>query len=220
MNMLTKATTVAAAVMAMSAASAAPVVVHHGQVAQPVKGSSASLAVLYDQSANDSGIGIVSQNFETTFDAYDAQAADDFVVPAGSTWKVAEVDVAGQYFNGLGLAASEHITFFRDKGGKPGKAIADFPGLVGTDNGTGSFSIRLPKVVKLPAGTYWISVQADLAFLAGGEWAWENQSTVEGAAAVWVNPNGGFATGCAKWTTETTCIPDGQGDHMFVLKGR
>jgi hypothetical protein len=36
--------------------------------------------VVYSQNGTDSGIGIVSQNFESSFDIYDAAAADDFVV--------------------------------------------------------------------------------------------------------------------------------------------
>jgi len=221
-KLLTKASIVATAVMALTAAgaaNAAPAASHAGQ-AQAVKGSSAALSVLYDQTANDSGIAIVSQNFETGNDPFDSQAADDFVVPAGASWAVGEVDVLGQYFNGFGLATSEHVTFYKDKNGKPGKVIADFPGLVGTDNGTGSFAITLPTPVKLKAGTYWVAVQIDMDFTVGGEWGWENQTTVEGAPAKWANPGDGFLTGCTKYQTETICIPDGQGDHAFRLKGK
>ena len=95
--------------------------------------------------------------------------------------------------------------------------------IAGTDNGTGSFNIMLPKT-KLKGGTsgtqYWVSVQANMDFEVGGEWGWENQTTVVGTAAVWENPGNGFATGCTTYTTETTCIPDGQGDHMFAIKGK
>src|SRR5438874_2268609 len=42
--------------------------------------------VLYDQYNVAGGNSITSQNFEPDYDAYDAQAADDFVVPTGQTW--------------------------------------------------------------------------------------------------------------------------------------
>src|ERR1700741_4660602 len=48
------------------------------------------LVVLYDQpsaSVNNS----TSQNFEAVYDDYDNQAADDFVVTAGSGWNVTTV---------------------------------------------------------------------------------------------------------------------------------
>ena len=216
----------AAAALALSAAGTAyaakaPGAVHVGNGAkvQQFAGHNAS-PVLYDQTANDSGNGIVSQNFESTFDAYDAQGADDFVVPAGKTWKVTEVDVAGAYFNGAGPSVSENVTFYTDKKGKPGKVVATFSNVAGADNGTGSFSIKLPKSVKLKSGTYWVSVQSNMDFSSGGEWAWENQTTNENSPGVWVNPGDGFGTGCTKYTNENTCIQAGLGDKLFKVLGK
>jgi hypothetical protein len=210
-----------AAVLALSvggvASAAKPVSVslHHAK-AHTLKGANRAAGILYDQSSNDSGIGIVSQNFESSFDIYDAAAADDFTVPKGSKWKVTEVDAFGVYFNGSGPARDENVTFYHDDHGSVGAEIASYT-VAGTDS-FGSFTIPIHKT-KLKKGTYWVSVQANLDFSAGGEWGWENQTTVEGNAAQWENPGDGFGTGCTSWTTETTCIPDGQGDHMFTLRG-
>jgi hypothetical protein len=205
----------AAATVGAGLASVHPV----GQVHQFA--ATKGLKVLYSQTKTDSGIGIVSQNFESSFDQYDAQAADDFTVPStATTWTISEVDVAGVYFNGTGLATSENVTFYADNAGLPGKTVKAFTNVAGVDNGTGSFSMTLPTAVKLKPGKYWVSVQANLAFSAGGEWAWENITTVVGSPAAWKNPGGGFGVGCTKYTTETTCIADGQGDHIFVLKGK
>ena len=55
--------------------------------------------VLYDQYDNATAtppVDITSQDFEASFDAFDNQAADDFVVPVGETWNVTEVDVLGE----------------------------------------------------------------------------------------------------------------------------
>jgi hypothetical protein len=193
---------------------------HHArahQVSRPA--IDRSLGVLYDQSNNDSGISTVSQNFESTFAAYDAQAADDFTVPANTTWLIREVDVMGVYFNGSGPAISKNVYFYKDKKGLPGRLVAEYDFMPGYDN-SGSFVIRFSKSLKLKAGKYWLSVVANMPFFMGGEWGWENQSTSEGSSAVWRNPGDGFATGCTNWTRETVCIPNGQGDHMFTLRGK
>jgi len=185
-------------------------------------------AVLYDQHGTDSGIGIVSQNFESSFDAYDAQAADDFNVGAGHLWLVKEVDATGVYFgSGVGPAASETVTFYKDANGHPGKVINSAT-VTGTDN-FGSFTIKLKHddATKLNGGkgkngkTFWVSVVADLDFTAtgGSEWGWENQTTTVGNPAQWQNPGGGFGV-CPTWDDENVCIADGQGDHMFTLRGK
>lgn len=178
-------------------------------------------AVLWDQNDNDSGIGITSQNFEASFDIYDAMGADDFEVPAGFKWIIGEVDVTGVYYNGFGPAASEHVTFFKNKGGLPGKVVADFPAIVGTDNGTGSFKITLPEKVKLKAGKYWVGVQANMDFGVGGQWGFETRTVQNGKPAAFQNPGDGFATGCTTWNYENICIAAGQGpDKMFRLVGK
>jgi len=182
------------------------------------------LDVLYDQTSNDSGIGIVSQNFESSFDAYDAAAADDFTVPDGVRWVLREIDVPGVYFNGGGPLNSVNVTiYYHLKGNKnlPGPLVKkEYDNVVPTSDNAGSLVITLPHKVKLGAKKYWLSIQANMDFSAGGEWAWENQSTSEDSPAVWENPGDGFATGCTTWTQENVCIPDGQGDHMFTLRGQ
>jgi len=226
--MSTTAFLAAAAVLTLSAGSAYaashPVADHVHAVSKiaKFKATNRALSVLYDQNGTDSGIGIVSQNFETSFDAYDDRAADDFTVPVGTKWTVNEIDVTGTYFNGSGPAVSENVTIYNDKGGKPGRAIDGLHSsmvVTGIDNGTGSFTMTLPTPVKLKPGTYWMAVQVNMDFGLGGEWGWENQTTVAGTPAVWRNGGDGFGTGCVTFTTETTCIADGQGDHMFTLKG-
>jgi hypothetical protein len=175
---------------------------------------------LFNNSIDDSGIAIVSQNFESSFDVYDNQAADDFKIPAAQTWTVTEVDVTGQYFNGPGPAVSETVTFYKAKQGKPGAKLSQQT-VTGVDNGTGSFKITLPSAVILGGGKYFVSVVVNMDFAVGGEWGWENRSTMGGKyAAQWKNKGDGFATGCVDWGEEDVCIASGQGpDHMFILKG-
>lgn len=212
-KMLAAAAALAVCGVAMAAG---PTVKSTGKAAQPHKSLAAAI---YSQMDNDLGVGIVSQNFEATYDVYDNSGADDFTVPAGQKWIVKSVNVGGAYFNGSGPMASVNVNFYKNKAGKPGAAVASFPALVPSDNG-GSLSIALPSAVKLKAGSYWMEVQANMDFAVGGEWAWENRSVVNGAGAVWQNPGNGFGTGCTTWGDEATCIPNGQGDKMFALYGK
>jgi len=196
-----------------------PAAVHNGKAAAGVRPHSLA-KVLYDQNNNDAGVGIVSQNFETAFDAYDSQGADNFKLKATSS-KVNEVVVTGVYFNGSGPATSVNVTFYKNAAGLPGGTSASYTGLAYTDlSGFGSFDVKTPGL-KLKKGTYWVSVQANMDFGTGGEWAWETRSVQNGAAGVWRNPGNGFSTGCTTYTAVTTCIAAGEGpDWMFTVKGK
>jgi len=216
----------AAAVAAATGAWAAGPAVHSPQgKAHSPRHAPGVANVLYDQNGTDSGLGIVSQNFESSFDAYDAEAADDFTVTEGSKWIIREVDVSGVYFNGSGPASSVNVTFYnhvvgrKGKRSTPGTVRKAYSAVVPAIDNFGSFAITLPNAIRLKPGNWWVSVQANLDFFAGGEWGWENQTTAVGNPAVWRNGGGGFTTGCNNWGQENVCIADGQGDHMFTLRG-
>jgi hypothetical protein len=177
---------------------------------------------LYTQNDNDALVGIVSQDFtDAGFDIYDSNGADDFVVPAATTWQIQGVRITGVYFNGSGPADSEVLTFYRNAGGLPGAVIRAVP--VNCADSAGSFTCRLPgRGLQFRAGTYWMSIQAVMAFSAGGEWAWETRTLQANSAAAWVNPGDGFATGCTTYANMQGCIgPLGEGpDFMFALLGQ
>jgi len=180
-------------------------------------------SVLYDQSQGDNGIGIISQQF-TDFSGgtYDAQGADDFTVPAGKTWKVTEVDASGVYFNGSGPADSFNVTFYSKIKGSKEKVKASCNNANYTDTGFGSPAIKCS--ANLNGGTkgktYYVSVQAVMAFGNGGEWGWNTNNAQAGKPGLWKNPGGGFGTGCTNYTPVLTCIPSGEGpDFAFALQG-
>ena len=85
----------AAAILASGPGWTAPAVAAPGKVASPPVSAG---VILYSQNGTDSGVGLVSQNFEATFDDYDARAADDF--RAINDWTITEVDVKGTYLMG------------------------------------------------------------------------------------------------------------------------
>lgn len=171
-----------------------------------------------DQSDNDNGIGVVSQDFEDEFDAYDSRGADDFKLR--KTCQIKMVMVEGAYFNGSGLATSENVTFYRDMAGVPGGVISNQKGLLGEDDGAGNFMIMLSSPVGLRAGKYWVSVQVNMDFSQGGEWSWNTNNTQRGNPAVWRNKDDGFGTGCVHYTLLTQCVGAGEGpDFSFMLHG-
>jgi hypothetical protein len=205
------------AAMAGASSSTGPRVAGRVRAAKPA--GIGLLPVIYNQNNNDQGVGISSQNFEASFDAFDDAAADDFTVPAGQKWVIRSVIVTGVYFNGPGPADSETVSFYRDAGGLPGTLI-NTQTVVGADN-AGSFNMRLAMPVRLRPGTYWVSVVANQNFDPDGQWGWESRTIQNGNAAAWQNPNDGFGTGCTTWANMQGCTGGVSGpDLMFALVGR
>ena len=188
-----------------------------GAVSAPSHAKTA--ASCYNQADNDNGVGIVSQNFEATFDQYDAQGADDFKIAAGGC-KIKIVHADGLYFNGAGPAVNFTVEFYKS-GTTPTTLIKSLTKkYVDTSGGLGSVDIKLGKKgPKLDKGKYWVSVIANLDFQAGGEWGWNTNNTQRQLAAVWQNPGNGFGSGCTTWGNMVSCIGAlGQGpDFSFSL---
>lgn len=183
------------------------------------------LTILYNQYDNPGGVSLVSQNFEAVYDAYDARAADDFNVPANTSWTIQQVNVQGLYFNGNGPADSFSVFIYTDSGGKP----ADPPNVSRTNmsytlNGTDQFQITINPPINIaasPSGQHlWIAVQANLDFAAGGEWGWTDRVVQSNDPAAWENPGGGFGV-CPAWDVLDNCfggLNDGD-DFVYSLLG-
>src|SRR5437870_3611035 len=108
---------------------------------------------LYDQLNNPGSLSTSSQDFETANDAFDDFTADDFVVPAGQTWNITEVDAQGVYV-GTGPAASFHVFIYQNSGGLPGTLV--YTALNQTYvNSSGVFQVTLGAPAVLGPGTYW-----------------------------------------------------------------
>ena len=180
-----------------------------------------AMVVLYDQYNNAGADWISSQDFELAMNTFDGFAADDFVVPAGKTWTITQVEVDGVYYNGSGPASAVNIFIFSDLGGVPGSFVNGFGSLTATPGpSAGDFVISTPPMVLIP-GTYWISVQAIEDLTPNGQWGWTDRTVTSYNSAVWQNPGGGFGYGCASWSYRgATCgITPGEPDQVFRLSG-
>jgi hypothetical protein len=183
---------------------------------------SGPLAVLYDQTDNPSVNGFSSQDFEPSFDLYDNQGADDFTVPvADGAWSIEQVYVAGSTSLGY-IVPFVNVYFYEDNAGLPGTEVYSAYGVVPADDGSGSLTIVLPAAAVLPAGDYWLSVQAAMDFGTYGQWYWTTRSIQTANPWAWQNPGDGFASGCTTWAYGAGyCIPTiPEPDALFRLDGQ
>ena len=178
----------------------------------------APAVVLYDQTDNAAGNGAPAQDFEAGFEAYDCDAADDFVVTDATGWDVDQVIIVGTQSSG-GSPTSVDVTFYADSATFPGAVVCSYPGLIPSGNTT--MTVTLPTVCELPQGTFWLGFQVNQAFNPTGQFFWSNRTTQTGNGGVWRNPGDGFASGCISWGRQTTCgVGGGESpDFLFQILG-
>jgi hypothetical protein len=192
-----------------------PVATHAIQVPPQPKGVQ---VVLYDQYDNAGLNSTSSQNFEPANDPFDDFTADDFVVPGGETWNIQEVDALGIYFNGAGPADSFNVFIYQDDGTLPGTQVYSATDLAYTSADNLNFVIPLPVAATLGAGTYWVSVQANLDFGVGGQWGWTDRTIQAFSGAAFMNPGNGFGCGTA-WVRKPDCVATTDPDQVYRLLG-
>ena len=196
-----------------------PSLTGHGAGENP----SSTLVVIYDQMDNPGTNSITSQNFETVNDIFDSFAADDFAF-MDMTWIVESVDVLGVYYNGSGPASSVNVWIYiaDGAGGLPADIVYSALNIIPSAGLTnGSFSITLPAPVVLTEGWYWLCVQANMDFSAGGQWGWTGRTVQSWSESAWKNPGGGFGTPCTpSWGYRVTnCAVGTEPDNCFRLNG-
>jgi hypothetical protein len=184
--------------------------------------------VLYDQLT---GItppnSLTNQDFEASFNAYDSEGADDFVVD-GQGWYITGMDLCGVYSasNGTGPVNAVNVLFYDDNAGEPAAAPrCDYTGTVQTTGGTaGPLGSPAPMEIDwdgtpcaLEPGTYWAVISISQTFGSAGQYF---TSTGPGGNGLWRNPGNGFGTGCTDWATPASCgIGTGESAWMFALEG-
>jgi len=163
--------------------------------------------ILYEQLANLSAEGgVSSQDFETGYDNYDAEGADDFVVPAGETWTINEIAILGSFSAG-GPCELANVRFFADAEGMPGTLLFEYLNVPANFDVDGNFDCIIEDTI-LSEGTYWVGVQARLDMAVGGQWFWSKQvaPTID-AEFHWQNPGDGFGSGYTTWVTASIQWP-------------
>ncbi|PLX12524.1 MAG: hypothetical protein C0598_05775, partial [Marinilabiliales bacterium] len=177
-------------------------------------------AVLYDQISNPgTDGGITAQDFEASFDIYDAEGADDFTVPTGEMWVVDNVQVLGSYST-TGPCVLANVRFYADNAGSVGALLFEHLAATATPDATGNLDISIPATA-LSAGTYWVSVQGKMDFGTGGQWYWSRQAAPTiGNEFMWRNPGDGFGSGNTSWVNGSVMWPS-QTDYnlSFALNG-
>src|SRR5216110_3231749 len=159
--------------------------------------------VLYDQYNNGSTVASLSSTF-TDFPTFNADLADDFVVPGGETWNVQSIDADGVYFNGPGPATDWNVFIYTDSSTLPGTLVFSATNQPVVQVGT-TFTVNLPVAAVLAAGTYWIEIQANMTFDPQGEWDWTDRMLQSNSGAALRNPGG--AVGCGtEWIRKIFCV--------------
>ncbi len=188
-------------------------------------GGEGGAAALYSQLDNPAGNGVPDQDFEASFNAYDSQAADDFVVTDAAGWTVEQIRTVGTTGTPGGSTVTVNILTNSPGGGDPdlpGGAVAGctYPGVVPTDT-LGSFVIDLPAPCILAPGTYWVEIQTAQNFGSFGQHFWSNRTTQTNSESAWRNPGDGFASGCTSYAPATVCGVGGGAapDLLFEVWG-
>ena len=167
--------------------------------------------VLIDQYSSDLGNGIVSAN-RTDSPTFSAEAADDFVVPAGETWQINQVDVRARV--GFPNPTSFNVYIYTESGTLPGTSVYSATNLaVGGTNP--NYIINLTTPADLATGTYWVSVQGNIV---GANWYWQGRSVLNNNSTAW-REGGAYGTGCTSWTRLTTYAGFSWPGQMFRLHG-
>ncbi|OPX26235.1 MAG: hypothetical protein B1H06_05975 [Candidatus Cloacimonas sp. 4484_143] len=158
---------------------------------------------LWNQMDNPSTAGISAQDFETSYNQYDAMGADDFIVPAGETWSVFEIDILSFYSDGGGPCDLANVRFYADNGGTPGDLLHEFLDVAANPDETGNLFCTIPDT-EFTEGTYWLSVQGRMDYGTGGQWYWTRQMApaIESEfTTVYGNRNGFVSSKAAKHVT-------------------
>lgn len=144
------------------------------------------------------GLTHAAQDFESTYDVYDCAVIDDFDVP-GDGYTITQIEALVGFWNGAGTEdiddpSGYNIGIFSDSALIAETLEGDVANIAGAayddgdaDTGWVQFDVN----IELDAGTYWVSVQPDMAYSSYGQCGilstyLGNLNGVQG------NPGGGF----------------------------
>jgi hypothetical protein len=181
--------------------------------------SPARAAVLYDQTAGPAPESFTSNAYPAN-PTVDSKLADDFTVPAGQSWEITQVDVAGTYPYGGGIygdagypPSSVNLDIYTSAGVVPGSTVFSATGITAT-NGP-DYLIPLGNVPLLGPGDYWLAVQQSEA-TSEAVWGWRGANAQSG------DPSAVLQQGCETWPgweVRRVCIGGDSYDQVFRLSG-
>jgi hypothetical protein len=132
---------------------------------------------------------------------YTSAGAADIVL--SKPCKVKTIEAEGVLIPG-GAVSGVTVYVYDNQGGLPGSLIHKAKT---TGNfATGNFVLTMKRAFKIPAGTFWVSVQAT-GEQATNSWYWQSTSNVQNTVDVWENPGGAF-NHCPTWGTLLSCFSD------------
>jgi hypothetical protein len=177
---------------------------------------------LFDQSTSCNGSGSPSQFF-TDFAAGN-DLADDFTVPTGEQWTLGSVLAPGIFSAGSDPLESVNVFVWSDSAGLPDAVVSGCSFLAQTPVGGLSdpdVEVNLPGTCLLGEGTYWIEVQAVMAFNSptNSQWFWERSSGTFGAEFAFRDADDLFSTGCTTWASDSSCLDAAETDLCFTVSG-
>lgn len=180
--------------------------------------------VLYDQTANYTGSGVISDDFDGApthdFDSYDSNGADDFVVTDPSGWTVTKFNFKafGSQLPSDPSGDTVTVTIYPDNGGAPGNvpACSSPQSQMVFNAATSTAAVTLNAPCALPQGTYWVAMAFDAtADTDMGFWGTVSNTTNNGA--LWQNPGGVYQV-CPTYMPLGSCGLEGT-DFAFQVIG-
>ena len=97
--------------------------------------------------------------------------------PRGETWNVQSIDADGLH-PGPGLSTVSTFSFTPTTRGLPGTQVYSAMNQPFSVSGS-TFTVNLPSLAVLAAGTYWVEIQANMMFIPKGAWIWTDRTLVE-----------------------------------------
>lgn len=200
----------------------------------PLDEPSNPAAVLWQQDISVNSQAYIAQVFpdQTTMSSF---VSDDF--NNTTPWTIDAIYIAGEGTNGFSSfdnATSLNWEIYADDNGTPdgdplggGNAPVwslslspDDPRITVT-NGTfglpSNTRLDLDTPVSLPAGDWWLIFHPEMPLTPGGQYFWHISDTMNGNAAMFINPGGGFGYG-TEWQPMAV-IAGSDYDLAFTLEG-
>jgi flagellar hook capping protein FlgD len=180
-------------------------------------------SILWDQiDPEGETYGKSAQDFEASFDQYDAEVAGDFVLNG-------DAEITGAAFNffyneaGWSDPVPFNVWIFEDNNGVPEETPIHGP--ITTEavlpDEFQVYEVEFDTPFTLTAGTYWIGFNMTLSYNPTSVQCYANQkvTVINETVAYWRNPGNGFDTGFTTWSPDINSQGGTPEDITFQIHG-